>query len=207
MNKLADNFILLEKQGLVIAPYKVVFRSKTSLDAGDELGYPVVLKIGTDIHKKDVGGVMTHIHNGLDMSEAWRKIKKNLAEHGVPEDEFVVQKQVKGVELIIGLKEDKIFGNVIMLGSGGTFTEILKDVVFRACPISLKDAEEMITEIKSYEILKGVRGEKAANIEKLKDALYTMSRLHNKIEFKEVDINPIIVNSEGAFIADARIIM
>jgi acyl-CoA synthetase (NDP forming) len=206
MNKLADNFKLLEKEGLKIAPYKVVYRSKASFDIGEEIGYPVVLKAGVDIHKMEIGGVMTHIHNGLDMCEAWRKIKYNLDSNGIKEEELIVQKQINGTELIIGLKEDKIFGPIIMLGSGGSFAEVIKDVTFRACPITSLDAEEMIKEIKSYELLRGVRGEKPAKIDALKDMLFVLSRLHRKFTFSEMDLNPVIVNEEGAFIVDVRIV-
>lgn len=206
MSKLADNFMLLEKQGLTLCPYTVVFSSKSALRAADELGYPVVLKIGSDIHKKDIGGVITNIHNSFDMSEFWRKMQKSMKENNVSPVEFVVQQQISGVELVVGLKIDPVFGPVIMLGSGGTFVEILNDVVFRACPITLNDAEDMIKEIKSYRLLTGFRGEKPANIEALKDVLYKLSRLHRKLEFDSMDINPLIVNEKDAFVVDARIV-
>lgn len=206
MNKLADNLMLLEKYKLKLAPYKIVYKIKPAFDVAEEIGYPVVLKISSDIHKKEVGGVVADIHNGLDLSNSWQKITRSLQKNGISEKEMIIQKQIQGTELIIGLKEDKIFGPVIMLGSGGSFAEVLKDVTFRACPISIKDATDMIHEIKSYALLKGVRGEQPANMHSLKDALFTLSRLHNKINFKEVDINPIIVNEHGAFITDARII-
>ena len=206
MPKLADNFVLLEKIGLKIAPYKVVFNSKAAINAADELGYPVVLKIGSDIHKKDVGGVITNIHNGLDMSDLWREMQENLEQHGVGPDECVVQQQISGVELVIGLKKDPVFGDVIMLGSGGTLAEVIEDVVFRVCPISFQDAEEMISEIKASRLLKGFRGEKPANLEALKDAMFKLSRIHRHMEFKEIDVNPLIANEDGAFVADARIV-
>ena len=206
MPKLADNFVLLEKIGLKIAPYKVVFNSKAAINAADELGYPVVLKIGSDIHKKDVGGVITNIHNGLDMSDLWREMQENLEKAGVGPDECVVQQQIPGVELVIGLKKDPVFGDIIMLGSGGTLAEVIEDVVFRVCPINFQDADEMISEIKASKLLKGFRGEKPANLEALKDAMFKLSRMHRHMEFKEVDVNPIIVNEDGAFVADARIV-
>jgi acyl-CoA synthetase (NDP forming) len=209
MENLVEIFDLLKKEGLNIPEYAVVYKSKTALELGDKIGYPLVLKLSSIIHKTDIGGVITNVHNGLDLTNAWRELVENLEKHNIQYETsggIMLQKQIKGVELIAGLKEDPVFGPVIMLGSGGTFVETMKDVVFRACPISFSDADEMINDIKAYTLLKGVRGAKPANLEALKETLFILSKLHKKHMIQELDINPLIVNEEGAFVADARIV-
>ena len=109
--------------------------------------------------------------------------------------------------IITGLKKDPTFGHVIAFGVGGIFTEIIKDVVFRVCPISKKDAIEMIKEIKAYKILEGTRGEKPVNFYSLLRVLLALSELSKKYEnIEELDINPLIVNEKNAKIVDARIV-
>lgn len=196
---------LLESNSIPVAPYVYVEKSKEAMDAADKLGYPVVLKIASNIHKTEVGGVVTNIHNPLDLADAWQKITKSIQEKGVQTNGFILQKQIKGVELIVGLKQDPSFGPLLMVGSGGIFTEILKDVSFRLCPVSEKDVEQMLSEIKASKLFSGVRGNKAVNLEVLKKVILEISRLHSKIKIKEMDINPLIANEQGCWVVDVRI--
>lgn len=200
---MAENFKLLEKAGLQVAPFYTVSGFSEAAEKAEKLGYPVVLKLGTDIHKTEVGGVIVDIHDRNDLERSFRQIKANLAKHKIKFDKLILQKQVSGVELILGLKKDVVFEQVILLGSGGVLTEIIKDVSFRVCPITERDAEEMISEIKANALLKGVRGKKPADIGKLKNAIINLSKVSG---IKELDINPLIVNENGAWAADVRII-
>lgn len=122
-------------------------------------------------------------------------------------DGILVQEFVKGQEVIIGLKSDPTFGHVIMFGLGGIFVEVLKDVSFRVCPITEKDAEAMLKEIKTRDILYGVRGEPGVNIPLLKRVLVGTSRLPlRKPEIQELDINPFRINDQSGKVADARMV-
>ena len=114
----------------------------------------------------------------------------------------------KGQECIIGMINDRQFGAVIMFGLGGIFVEVLKDVSFRVAPLVEKDIDEMITEIKGYKILTGIRGEKPKDIEAIKDILAKLSKIViDNPEIEEIDLNPVIVHEKGVSIVDSRIII
>ena len=186
---------LLKKYNLNFVE-SVVIKDKNIFD---KIKYPIVLKVSSNkiIHKSDCGGVITNINNKKDAVENFNKLKrisKNI----------IAQKMVYGKEIIIGMKKDPQFGPVVMFGLGGIFVEIMKDVVFRICPIEKKEAIEMIKEIKSYSILEGVRGEKKVNINKIADIIVKISNLSLKEDINEIDLNPVIINDGGAFIVDAR---
>ena len=202
MNRISDNLKLLEKAGLQITNYSLVSSLSEAVKQAEKIDYPVVLKINSDIHKTEVGGVITNIHDKNDLERSWKQMLENLEKHKIKTKDLLIQKQIFGVELILGLKKDIVFGQVIMLGSGGILVEIEKDVSFRVCPITEKDAGDMINEIKSKKLLEGARGQEPANIEKLKQTIVKLS----KISAKELDINPLIVNENGSFVADVRII-
>ena len=111
-------------------------------------------------------------------------------------------------EVIVGMIKDPQFGPAIMFGLGGIFVEVLKDVTFRVVPITRYDAMQMINEIKALPILKGVRGQKPVDFDKLVDILINVSRLvtdHPEIE--ELDLNPVTVSPTNAKVLDARIIL
>jgi acetyl-CoA synthetase (ADP-forming) len=165
-------------------------------------GYPCVMKVSGDvIHKTEVGGVITNITDHSRALEAFNRLMKIRGTNKI-----IVQRQLHGTELIIGSKKDSQFGYVIVAGLGGIFVEMLKDVSFRVCPISIQDAEDMIKELKGYEILKGVRGEKPINFPSLYETLIKISRLALSEKIKELDINPLFCNEHGCFAADIRIV-
>jgi acetyl-CoA synthetase (ADP-forming) len=176
-----------------------------------KLGFPVVLKVSSVdiIHKSDIGAVKTNISNEAEVEKAFedilKKVKKKKPKAKV--QGILVQKEKAGKKIIIGVKKDSQFGHVIMFGLGGIFVEVFKDVSFRIAPIEKETAEEMINEIKSYPILKGIRGEKAVKIPALIDILVKTSKMVMKEEkISELDFNPIIVDEKTAEIIDARII-
>jgi len=113
-----------------------------------------------------------------------------------------------GQECIIGMIRDPQFGPVIMFGLGGIFVEVLKDVYFRVAPLAQEDIDEMIEEIKGYRVLTGIRGEKAKDVDVIKDIIAKLSRMAiDNPEIKEIDLNPVIVHEKGASIVDSRMII
>ena len=119
----------------------------------------------------------------------------------------MLQEFVQGTEVIIGIKRDAAFGHAIMVGIGGTVVELLKDVSFRICPITVQDAGEMLGELKMQRLLTGFRGSPPANMNALVRVMVKASRLplrHRTIE--EMDINPLIAGPQGAKAADVRIV-
>ena len=112
----------------------------------------------------------------------------------------------ESVELIIGGKRDSQFGQLIMLGMGGIFVEVMRDVVFRVCPITKKDAEEMICELRAYPILSGARGRKPVDKPALVNTLVKVSELLQKENPAEFDINPLMADEKGCVAVDMRIL-
>ena len=200
--KEAEEF--LERRGFPIA--KRIFASsyEECVKAAKKMGFPLVLKIVSKkiLHKSDVHGVKLDIKNKEELKKAFDELKKIKDFEGA-----MVQEYLDGKFIITGLKKDPTFGHVIAFGIGGIFTEIIKDVAFRVCPITKKDAIEMIKEIKGYKILEGTRGEKPINFYALLRVLLALSELSKRYQnIEELDINPLIVNGKNAKIVDARIV-
>lgn len=186
--------------------------SEDAVSIANKIGYPVVLKVSSPdiLHKSDVGGVKVGLQNDKEVRDAFQQIMIN-SKRFMPESHingiFVQEMARGGKEVILGVTRDPQFGPMIMFGLGGIYVEVLKDVSFRIAPICEHDAKAMITEINSFPLLKGVRGEKAADIEAIKDSLLRLSQL--VIDFSEIiegDINPLLVKSkdEGAIAIDVR---
>jgi acetyltransferase len=179
----------------------------------DDVGYPVVMKIASPdiLHKSDLGGIRVGILNGEELDAAYddmlTRVRRRLPEAviwGVTIQEMVPP----GREVIIGVNRDPSFGPLLMFGLGGIYVEVLKDVTFRLCPVSLEDARQMITEIRAFGLLRGARGEHPADLEAVADTIVKVSALATDFpEITELDVNPLIVADRGggALAADIRI--
>lgn len=172
------------------------------LQTAKEMSPPFALKASAAevIHKSDIGGVKLNLHGPEELGAAYLGIIDSLKKKGIATERvsFILQEMVSGGrEVILGLHSVRDFGTLIMFGLGGTYVEVLQDVVFRIAPISDVDADEMIKEIKSYAILRGVRGERAVDIEFLREVLLRLSQLAQDCpEILEVDINPLMAFPE-----------
>jgi acetyltransferase len=151
------------------------------------------------------------IENDLQAEEAFFEITAQSRQY-FPHAAILgvsVQEMVRdGKEVIIGMSKDVQFGPLIMFGLGGIYVEVLKDVSFRIAPLSVDDAEHMIREIRAYPLLRGARGEKPTDTAAIRECLLRLSQLvTDNPEILELDINPLIVKSEGegAIAADVRI--
>jgi acetate---CoA ligase (ADP-forming) subunit beta len=179
----------------------------------DQIGYPVVLKVVSPdiVHKSEAGGVVLNLKNAAEVADAYRKILASAAKYkadakivGVLVQEMAPQ----STEVIVGAVKDAQFGQVVMVGLGGIFVEILKDVNFRVAPITVDEAKEMITQLKAYPLLRGYRNTPPADIDALAQILCNTSRLvMEHPEIKELDLNPTIAYPKGATVVDARIIL
>ncbi|MBS3090777.1 acetate--CoA ligase family protein [Candidatus Pacearchaeota archaeon] len=195
----AEDF--LEKQGFSIVERMVVKTRQDIPKAARKIGFPVVLKLSSSsiIHKTELNAVAVDLKNTLGIANALRKMPK------IKNAEFIVQKFVKGNELLIGLKKDAVFGHVLIFGSGGIYTEIFKDVSMRVLPANRKEIENMVRETRAFQLLIA-RGKKF-NMQKLLDVLEKTAKLAAKHpEIKELDINPLIVNEKECLVVDARIV-
>ena len=183
------------------------------VEAAQEIGLPVVMKIASPniIHKSDAGGVKVGLKSDEEVRVAFKTIIDNAKKYN-PQAEIngvLVQEMVKSAkEIILGAKQDPLFGPLIMFGLGGIYVEILKDVVFRLAPIDEYVAAKMIESIKTIKLLKGVRGEKPSDLKAVVDSLQRLSQLIVDFpEIEEFDMNPLLVLEEGrgARTVDVRI--
>jgi len=197
----AEDF--LEKKGFNVAN-KIIVKSEKELEKSvGKIKFPIVMKVSSEkiIHKADVSGVEIGIKNKEEMADAYKRLSKISKK-------VILQEFIEGQKVIVGLKKDPVFEHVLVFGLGGIFVEVIKDVSFRVCPVSEEDCNEMIKEIKSYELLKGIRGGKEINFKKLVEAMMLVSKLSQKHKnINELDINPLIVNEKDAVIVDAMIIL
>jgi acetyltransferase len=205
---------LLRDHGIEV-PLELVVRSEQELaEAAGQFGEtPLAMKVvSRDIlHKSDAGGVRLNVVGEAAMREAREAILASCLAYDADaeiEGILVTPMAKKGVEVILGVIRDPIFGPVLMFGLGGIFVEILEDVAFRAIPLSRRDAEEMVEQIKARKILDGVRGEKAVDKAALVDLLLKVSRIVEAYPaLSELDLNPVIINADGYAVVDARVIV
>jgi acetyltransferase len=206
----------LKAYGFPTVPYKLAPTADEAVAASDEIGYPVVMKIvGPKIlHKTDVGGVKLDLRDGPAVRTAYETMVQTVRSRLGNDVEIwgvLIQKMMdRGKEVILGVTRDKRFGPVLMVGLGGIYTEILKDVAFRLAPIRENEADEMIREIRSIKLLQGARGEPPSDLGAVAECLLRLSEFvtdHPNIH--ELDINPLLVypRGKGAVVADARIIL
>jgi acetyl coenzyme A synthetase (ADP forming)-like protein len=177
-----------------------------AVDLADRLGYPVALKrIAPGLtHKSDVGGVELGLRDAESVEAAFGKMV------GAGERALVQQMMPKGLELIVGAQRDVQFGPLLMVGLGGTYVEVLKEVTFRLAPVSREDALEMVQNTAAGRLLAGVRGQAGGDVEAVVDSIRRLGRLmldHSAIQ--EAEINPLIVGQagEGAWAVDVRVIV
>ncbi len=208
-----DCMRILECYGLPTAPMIETQGPDEALEASKKLGYPVTFKVGGRmfVHKSDMGGVVLNIKNDLELQGAYAQIKRTIEKGGENPDKEagVVQKMVKpGREVILGMSIDPKMGPVIIFGMGGKYVEVLKDITTFVPPLSDEDAMEMIKSIRGYPLLKGVRGDEAVALDKLRDCLMRFSQMVLELgDIVELDINPFILNphAEDCTIVDTRI--
>ena len=204
---------VLKAYGLPLPKSQLAKTGQEAVKIAQKLGYPVVMKIASQqiIHKSDAGGVIVNLATDDQVSNAFKTITSNAKKYdrnaeikGV----LVVEMVKGGKELIIGSKLEPGFGPVIMLGMGGIYVEVLKDVTFRLAPLTDREADDMIASIRTQKLLKGVRGEKPSDTAKLSECIQRLSQLVSDFpEIKELDMNPVLVMEEGkgCKILDVRI--
>ena len=205
---LPEAYEVLQAYGIQVADYQAVYRQEDLKKAMSQIEGPVALKIISPeiIHKSDVGGVVLNINRESEAEEAYDKMERLVKG---PSSGVLVQKMVSdGKEVILGAKRDLSFGPVVLFGLGGIYVEVFKETSLRVAPINRSEAEEMISELKTSSILKGVRGERPVDRDALIESLLRLSQLMMDFpEIEGVDINPVKVLERGAIAVDARIVL
>jgi acyl-CoA synthetase (NDP forming) len=204
---------LIAEAGIPTVEARLAATKAQAVASSREIGFPVALKIISPdvIHKSDSGGVKLGLENATQVGAAYseviaaaRQADPSAAIHGVS----VQRMAPPGTEVIIGMSKDAQFGPVLMFGLGGVFVEVLEDVSFGIVPLLPRDASRMIGEIKGSALLRGHRGQPAADLSALEEILLRLSDLVDRTpEIKEVDLNPIFAYQDGAVAVDARVIL
>jgi acyl-CoA synthetase (NDP forming) len=206
---------LLAAYGIAV-PQSLTVRNPSEVDAAfTKLKPPVVVKIMSPdiLHKSDAGGVKVGLKSAAEVKDAINAMAASPQIKAARFDGYLIEEMAPaGQEIVIGGLRDPYFGPLVMVGLGGIFVEVLRDVSFRICPITRIDAEEMIDELKGAAILAGARGRKPASRAAIVDALLKVGgdnglMMTHADDISEADINPMIVSASGAVAVDARFIL
>ena len=204
---------ILDAYGFPLPQSIVATTEDEAVNAANKIGYPIVMKISSPqiVHKSDAGGVKVNLTNDDETRNGFRTIMENAKKYDSNAEikgVLIVEMVKGGKEMIIGSKLEPGMGPVVMLGMGGIYVEILKDVTFRLAPLTDQEANDMISSIKTKKLLDGVRGEEPSDINKLSECIQRLSQLVSDFkEIKELDMNPVLVmeKGNGCKILDVRI--
>src|SRR5919204_2264000 len=203
---------ILTYYGIKVPSYALVTKADEAANKAKELGFPLVAKIVSPqiLHKTDVKGVKVGLSSESEIHETFIDMYHRLSNRFDVKGMLIEKMVPPGLaELIIGLQNDPQFGPIIMLGLGGIYPEIFKDVSFRVLPITREDAVEMIESLKAKQILKGFRGSDPVNIDVLSNALVNIGNLGIDLAayYESIDFNPVIVYPKDYYVVDAKIIL
>lgn len=197
---------LFAAAGISVAKSRFVSTLDDALGAASRIGYPIALKAAgpTIVHKTEVGGVALNLADDAALKHAYDNMAERLG--GDLAGVIVQEMVVGGVEVVVGATLDRIFGPLVLYGSGGILVELLNDVAFRIHPLTDIDAQDMINEVKGTALLRGYRGSSPADETALVDLILRVSALLEICpQIHEMDANPVKVLERGAIVVDARV--
>lgn len=208
-NKLLDyieSFKILEKFGI-----KTAFPKKIVNDNYKKIKYPVVFKfVGPDfVHKTDRQAIFLNVKNQIEAKKIIDSFNKKIKNKTISPNNYIIFQPMlkKSMELILGFKKDPVFGNFILLGLGGIYAEVYKDIVLEVSDLDKNSIMEMIKKLKVYPILAGARGQRGINFNLLiKTILNFIKIINNNKNISEIDINPLFINDKQVVAIDIRII-
>jgi acyl-CoA synthetase (NDP forming) len=204
---------LLGEAGVPFAPERTARSAAEAVAAAEALGFPVALKVlSADLaHKSDVGGVRLHLRDATEVAAAWEAMMREVAAKAPQarlDGALVAPMVTGGVETVLGVTIDPVFGPLVMFGLGGVFVEVFRDVVFRLAPLTREAALAQLRGIRGLPLLQGVRGRPPMDLEALADALVALSAfaLRHRDSLASVEINPFIALPRGGVAVDAVIL-
>jgi acetate---CoA ligase (ADP-forming) len=208
-----ETHTLLGAMKVPLVPGGIAPSADAAVKLAQQVGVPVAVKLASHqiIHKTEVGGVRLNLTNEQAVRDAFEAIRARLAQAHKLEamDGVLVQPMLSGgVEVMVGMTRDPLFGPLIAFGLGGIHVEILGDVQFRVTPLTDQDAADMVKGIKGYRLLTGYRGQPAVDLKAIEEVLLRISQLADAIpEISELDLNPVFAlpEGQGCKIVDARI--
>lgn len=206
---------ILAAYGIPVVPTQVAHSAEEAVQLAQSLNFPVVLKLfsRTVTHKTDVGGVKLNLRNEAEVLQAFTDIQRTTTEiKGAQAFEGVsVQPMISrndGYELILGMSPDAQFGPVLLFGAGGQLVEVYKDSALGLPPLNTTLSRRLMEQTRIFHALKGVRGRKPVDLQRLDAILVRFSQLIVEQPFiKEIDINPLFASAEQIFALDARIVL
>jgi len=205
---------LLKTYDITLAPGQMVHSAEQAAIAADNLGYPCVLKVmSVDVpHKTEFGALRLGLKDSAALQNAYEEmlVRVRAAKPDAKIEGVLVQKQMKGVECLLGISRDDQLGPTLVMGLGGVFVEILADVAIRIPPITAAEAKRALESLKGAKIFSGARGAPPADIDALADMAARLSRLAYDLrdDIVEMDLNPVVVlpKGDGAFAVDALLV-
>ncbi len=197
---------LISSAGIDVPRFHWTTEIEEAIRFAEEIGYPIVGKVVSPkvIHKSEKDGVEAGIKNEEGLRDTFKRFKGIESFSGM-----LIEEMLSGIELIVGTKIDFQFGPVILLGIGGVWVEIYRDVILKMAPLNSTDIDSMMKCLKGRRILEGYRGSEPVNLKELKRLLLTFSVLVMDLEsfIESIDLNPIICSAKRCVVADARIIL
>jgi len=192
---------LLDAAEIPRAKEAVTHNFEDALAFADKIGYPLAMKVVGPIHKTDVGGVKLNVPDKVQLAAEFKRmsiIKDTTA--------ILLQPMLSGIELFVGAKNEERFGHMVVAGLGGIFIEVLKDVIAALTPLSPTDGLAMISDLRSHQMLEGIRGQEPVNKEMFADIISRVSALcMTAPEIFEMDLNPLLGKKDQVIAVDARI--
>lgn len=206
---------LLRRYGVPVPRGAAVVTADETRSVADQLTGPFVLKAvsPTVIHKSDLGAVRVGVRSADELVREMNAMRRNLEHAGHNVDGFLIEELAPaGHEVVVGAVREAGAGFVVMIGLGGVFVEVLRDVAFRLCPLSRRDVIEMLDELRGRSLLDGTRGEPPADVDGLIDVVLALAGTGGVLddlptEIVEVDVNPVLVGPHAATAADVRLVL
>ena len=197
---------LLACYGIPVATSKLAVTPEEAGRHAAELGGPVALKAVGPLHKTDVGGVRLGLEGEEMVVAHATEMQEHLRAIDEPLTGFSVQEMVEGVEMLVGVTHDDVFGPIVACGAGGTMAELLRDVAVRVAPVTDVAAREMVRSLQTFPLLDGYREAPRADVPALEEIILRVSALasdHDTI--REMDCNPVMVGETHAIVVDSRV--
>jgi 3-hydroxypropionyl-CoA synthetase (ADP-forming) len=202
---------ILTEYGVKVPKYALVKSADEAEKKAREVGFPLVAKIVSPqiLHKTDVNGVKVGLNSEAAVKETFNDMHGRLSKQYNVKGVLLEKMAAPGAELIVGLQNDPQFGPIIMVGIGGIYTEVFKDVTFRVLPITKEDAVSMMEDLKGKQILKGFRGAPPVSMDALANALVSIGNLGTAMApyYESIDFNPVIFYEKDYVVVDAKILL
>jgi acetyltransferase len=199
---------LLERHGIALPKQAMAGTAADAAAKAKEVGFPVAIKLiaAEVVHKTESGAVVLGVKNAEEAQAEGQKLLTKTLGRG----HLLIQEMVHGIEVLIGARTDPQYGPFLMVGLGGIFVEVLKDVSIRLLPVDEREAREMLKELRGYKVLEGVRGQKPRDMDALMKAMVGLSEIFaaHRDHLSDMEINPIMVREQGrgAVAVDVRLV-